>query len=308
MAKAGWTQGTHPTGRRPRLLTLLVCVGLGACSGITPASDDDPRLVPGANGMSWSSPSQGPTGSSGDVGGSLVRLGDDLRSRGNLGGAIAFYQQAAARSKDADVLIKLGRVFGEVGAHDRAIGAFREALVREPDNGDALLGLGGALLNTGQIEDCITVLQQALDSAREPRRYRALGAALDMAGRHEQAIQTYDAGLAEAPADLDLRSNLALSLALHGEPDRAIQIMRDVATAPSATGQHHRILVLVLALTGRETEALAIGQNLVGAGPTQLILAQAANAMQLADATERTRAIGTTQTSVSVPRPAGSSG
>jgi tetratricopeptide (TPR) repeat protein len=234
-----------------------------------------------------------PTASIQDVD-SLVRLGDYLRERNELGTAIALYQRAAAASDSAEQLIRLGQALAEVGADERAAGAFRRALAREPDNPDALFGLGKAYLALGQTDKAIQRLEElvSLGDGSDPARYAALGAALDIAGRHQQAIEVYQVGLDETPDDLDLKTNLALSYALNDRHVEAIDLMTEVSDSLEAERSHHRNLVLVLALAGQSRDAVATGLRLLGEKETQDVLAQASSARKLVDGAERARAIG----------------
>ncbi|MDH3661247.1 MAG: hypothetical protein OEU92_14675, partial [Alphaproteobacteria bacterium] len=117
-------------------------------------------------------------------------------------------------------------------------------------------------------------------------------AALDIAGRHEQAVATYTAGLEAVPDDLDLKTNLALSYAFNDRHVEAINLMIEVADALDARRSHHRNLVLVLALAGQDRQAVATGLRLLGEKETQDVVAQAASARQLPTGADRARAIG----------------
>jgi tetratricopeptide (TPR) repeat protein len=224
---------------------------------------------------------------------SVVRLADDLRERGQLATAIAFYQQAAAQSDNAADLVSLGQALAEAGAHERAAGAFRRALVIEPGYPDALLGLGTALLASDDVDRSIQYLEQLVNEGGSGTSgYAALGAALDIAGRHDQAVEAYTTGLDIAPDNLNLKSNLALSYACNNRHIEAINLMIEVTNALEARRVHHRNHVLVLALAGQEQDAAATGVRMLGENETQNVMAQAATVRQLPTCADRARAIG----------------
>ncbi len=254
-----------------------LAIGLSACGG------GNPKVTREAE----------PAAASQDIA-SLVRLADGLRERGELTTAIALYQRAAASSDEAEVLVLLGRALAEATAYERASGAFRRALSRDPDNPDALLGLGMSYLSLGQVNKSIQYLEQLVNQGdgKDSLRFAALGAALDIAGRHEQAVATYTAGLEVAPDNLDLKSNLALSYAFHERHNEAITLMVEVADALEAGRPHHRNLVLILALAGQDSDAVVTGLRLLGEQETQDVLAQAASVRQLPSGADRARAIG----------------
>ena len=262
---------------RPLALCAGLMIGLSACAG----------------GGAHVTPAYQPQASTQDID-ALLRLGDGLLQRGETKTAIAMYQRAAIQSQDAKVLVRLGRALSRAGVHDQAAGAFRRALASEPGHPDALLGVGTSYLATGELDKSLQYLEQLLDQSdgSDPIPYRALGAALDVAGRNEQAVLTYKAGLERFPSDLDLKSNLALSYALYGRQVDAIELMIEVADALEANRDHHRNLVLVYALAGQDREAVVIGRRLLGDGDTRDVLRQAEGLRALQSGQDRARALG----------------
>ena len=266
------------TSIRSLAVSACLVLGLVACAG---------------NGGQKVTRTPEPLASSNDVT-SLVRLADGLRERGELTTAIALYQRAAANSDDAKELVLLGRALSEVGAHERAAGAFRRALSRSPEHPDALLGLGTSYLSLGHVDKSIQYLERLVEQGEgaDPVRYAALGAALDIAGRHEQAIATFNAGLEAIPGDLDLKSNLALSYALYDRHVEAISLMIEVTDALDAGRSHQRNLVLILALAGQDRDAVASGLRWLGESETQEVMTQARTMRQLPTGVDRVRALG----------------
>jgi Flp pilus assembly protein TadD len=224
----------------------------------------------------------------------IIRLANSLRDRGQLSTAIALSQRAAAQSDDPSDLVLLGQTLAEAGAPEKAAGAFRRALVSEPGYPDALLGLGTSLLATGDIDRSIQYLQQLVNegggSSAAP--YSALGAALDVAGRHDDAVAAYSTGLDIAPDDLSLKTNLAISYACNDRHIEAINLMIEVTDSLEARRVHHRNHVLVLALAGQEYDAVATGVRMLGEKETQNVMAQATTVRQLPRGADCARAIG----------------
>ncbi|MCI0431648.1 MAG: SPOR domain-containing protein [Rhodospirillales bacterium] len=187
----------------------------------------------------------------------LVRMGDKARDRGELAVAAALYRKA----HDADPervrpLVSLGQVLMEMRRPDQAAEAFSAALVVDGRNLDALRGLGNAKLALHQPEQAVPPLQQALGiSANDFRVLNALGVAFDMSGDHRGAHQYYRTGLKLAPDNVPLRSNYALSLALAGESEDALETMAPLASTPVTTPQQRQTMALVYGLAGNTTEA-----------------------------------------------------
>ncbi len=278
--------GLCRTTARP-IQALAVCalmtVGLGACGLKSPqmAAYEEPQQAEPASASTQ------------DID-SLIRLGDGLRERGELKTAIAMYQRAAAQSENPEVLVRLGRSLGDFGAYDQAAGAYRRALAQNPDHTSALLGLGTTYLTLGEIDKSVQYLEHLVEigDGGDPVSYSALGTALEVAGRHDQAVATYSAGLDAAPENLDLKSNLALSYALNDRHGEAIALMSEVTDAFDAKRHHHRNLVLILALAGNDREAVSTGRRLLGDDETRDVLAQATSLRQLSRGAERARALG----------------
>lgn len=82
-----------------------------------------------------------------------------------------------------------------------------------------------------------------------------LGIALDMQERHEEAQASYHAALKQQPAMTAARVNLGLSLALGGAPDRAVEILRPLASDPGADSKVRENLAVALALAGEREAA-----------------------------------------------------
>lgn len=260
---------------RPLVAGVLLAVSLAACSSPTPTAPPKHQV----------------SAQSTDT---LVRMGDHLRGQGQVTTALAMYQRAAAQSQDAAVLIRLGRTLAELPAYDQAAVAFRRALSHEPGHPEALLGLGTSYLALGEVDKSIQTLQQLieLDDDADPAPYAALGAALDVAGRHEQAVATYAQGLDLFPESLHLRSNLALSYALYDRHVEAIELMIRVVDALEADRSHHRNLVLIYALAGQDRTAVTAGRRFLGDTETRDVLAQAESLRQLQTGADRARALG----------------
>lgn len=224
---------------------------------------------------------------------SALRLADNLRDRGELTTAIAIYQQAANRTDNVEALTKLGHALSANGAKEQAAGVFRRAVSKAPEDPEALLGLGVAYLELGNVDRSIHYLDQLIQQGNSSNlnRYSALGAALDIDGQHDRALATYQAGLEIEPNNLDLKTNLALSHALNDRFDAAINVMSEVTESLDAQVSHQRNMVLILALAGKSREAVAMGYRRLGENETRAVLSQASAARGLTNAADRARAM-----------------
>ena len=148
-------------------------------------------------------------------------------------------------------LEKLGRAFSIIGSHDEAAGAFRSLLEIDPASPIGLRGLGNAYLALNEPDLALPNLEAAVAVSRDASSYSSLGVALDMAGRHADAQDAYQNALEQSPTDLDVATNLAISLSLSDRHDEAVQLMRRTANAPAATIRHRQNLALIYGLANR---------------------------------------------------------
>jgi Flp pilus assembly protein TadD len=92
--------------------------------------------------------------------------------------------------------------------------------------------------------------------------------ALDLQDRHDEAQAAYQAALARRPGMTAAQVNLGLSLALTGATDRALAILRPLATDPAADGRVRQNLAVALALAG---DAAGAGKVLAAELPPEKI-------------------------------------
>lgn len=109
-----------------------------------------------------------------------------------------------ANPNDADGWRMLGWSFFETGRFAEAATAYRKATQLKPDNADYWSSLGEALVLAGSGDvpkDASAAFQKALSlDAKDPRARYFLGVEQDMAGNHEQAINTWIALLQDTPS------------------------------------------------------------------------------------------------------------
>lgn len=142
-----------------------------------------------------------------------------------------------------------------LGRLDEAADSFSHALKRDGSSVRAIVGLGRLKLATDP-SAAETLFLQALQ--RDPRDTTALndlGIARDLQGRHTDGQTAYRQALAITPELTAAQVNLALSLAMTGQGDNALRIMRPLAITPGASRKLRHDYAAVLAMAGDRAEA-----------------------------------------------------
>ena len=180
---------------------------------------------------------------------------------GNPAGAVAFYRRALETNPNQPkVEVSLGMALLQAGSPGEAANTFRKVISRFPQDTGALTGLGMAQVQLGQPAAALDPLRKSVSIAPDPRGYRTLGVAENLLGQNPQAEADYSRGLALAPDDAGLNNNLGLSMALSGNFNGAIAVLRRTANGPNATPQSRQNLALALGLAGRTTEAAQVAR------------------------------------------------
>jgi Flp pilus assembly protein TadD len=265
--------------RTPAIVLISVSVAvLGGCA--TASRPDAFRSTAGAD-----------VGQRGDR---LLQLAAEFEARGDTTAALALYERAAAVPSDVLVAnIRLGDAYARTDNFKKAIQAYRAALATDPNSGEALLGLGTALISTNNIDGGVAALGRAAPIVNTGIAYNRLGLAQIFAGRLPEAIASLERAVALAPGDLDFRTNLALAAALDGRDDRAIVLAWQIGGSPRAETRHRRNLIIVLGLFGRASEARGAIVGEIPASEVQALLARAGAIRAIKDVKARAKALGT---------------
>jgi tetratricopeptide (TPR) repeat protein len=113
-------------------------------------------------------------------------------------------------------------------AHDEADFAKAERLYnailkRQPDNFDALHGLGRLQYQRGRLDTALALIQAALRTDTERADgFSSLGLVFHLLHRFKEALASYDAGLQLAPDDIELRNRRGVALLELRRPQEAL--------------------------------------------------------------------------------------
>jgi tetratricopeptide (TPR) repeat protein len=103
---------------------------------------------------------------------------------------------------------------------DEVVETYRGLLELEPKDPEAHLRLGMALLHAaGEPEEALPYLEYALREHPEARAHGAMGSALNLLGRHREAVEAFEHALALDPSYFEFRptARQVLELSRRGE-------------------------------------------------------------------------------------------
>jgi Flp pilus assembly protein TadD len=192
----------------------------------------------------------------------VMHIAAASRAAGDFANAVSLYRHAATMETDnAEPLTALGGTLLEMGKPDDAINNYNAALKISPRDQEALRGLARAYLKTGRPDLAGSPLAIAYkDNPSDPKLLMLIGVADDFIGQHGNAQARYRQGLRFAPADRSLILDLSLSLALSEKFDEAINLLRPLAFAPTATPLERQTLALIYGLKGDQTLAMQLAR------------------------------------------------
>lgn len=195
----------------------------------------------------------------GSIGGSDVMPNSDA--------ALRQYAEEWGRRYDVDrnnkrVAMNYARALRALSQHAQAVAVLRGLAIRLPRDQEVLGAYGKALADDGKLQEAAKVLE----NAHTPERpnwsiLSAQGAVADQMGDHVRAQDYYAAALKIRPNDPTVLSNLGLSYALSRNLPSAETTLRSAAAQPGADIRVRQNLALVLALEGKFVEAEDISRR-----------------------------------------------
>lgn len=145
----------------------------------------------------------------------------------------------------------------EDGRLDEAEAVYQKALMGEPNNADALHGLGVLMVQWGQPDQAIPLLSKALASRPDyTLAYNHLGCAYQSLGQNEDALAAYEHAVQCDPAFAEGWNNLAIVLAEAGRMSEAEEDLRHAIRLWPEYAKAYDNLGMLLQRQGRLSEAL----------------------------------------------------
>lgn len=189
----------------------------------------------------------------------LVTIGDHARNSGDFMLALSFYERALGIDPGFVPALRASTEVALAMRMPQAL-SYAERWVRAtPKDGLAHLAVGAALVQQNRPTEAQKSFALA-EAAGGPPAAIAMqrGLAFDLLGQSRNAQIAYADAMQRVPGDRSIIEHLALSLAIGGDNEAAMQILQPEAEKASGQASFERTLVLVHALGGRRDLARRI--------------------------------------------------
>ncbi|MGF1592981.1 MAG: tetratricopeptide repeat protein [Kiloniellaceae bacterium] len=166
----------------------------------------------------------------------LVQYCDRLADQGELVTALGLCARAHEVDPDNPApLMKVATILQAMNRQQAAAETYGVLLERHPGHLEARYSLSKIYMESGDTALASIHLNRAMTTnPDDPRAYNALGILRDQEGEHEAAQVLYRQALERDPANVSVRNNLGLSLALNGKREEAIDVLAELAVDPGA--------------------------------------------------------------------------
>ena len=188
--------------------------------------------------------------------GASLEAARDALTEGAAGTALAIARGVlASQPHNVAALSAAGDAEAALGDRLAATISYKQACKILPHDVRARLGQGKLQMRDDVHGAEATFRAVVNDAPRDVSPLNDLGYVLDNQDRHAEAQVYYLAAQAVDPDRLSTRVNLALSLALNGQPERAEQMLRDMAASASTSRKIRMDLAVAQVMAGHDDDA-----------------------------------------------------
>ncbi len=195
----------------------------------------------------------------------------NARNRATLQTALSLLKKA---SQLADTIpriwIEIGRVYGSLGRKDEEVEAYRNCLNRDPENVDAMICIGGALVDRGWVNDAVNHLEKAYHAAPENAAViNALSIAYIKSGNPQKAIEPLVKLKSVQPKNIEGRKRLIEAYTAVGEEAKAINEINEALEID----RDYELLLSggkLLVKQGKYDDAVVMLEELIGIMPENI--------------------------------------
>jgi len=188
---------------------------------------------------------------------------------GRLKEAEEIYRQVlVAQPENSDALYLLGTIASQLGRAEESIELIQQAIRIKPANADYHNNLGVILTSARQTEAAIDAYRKAIAlKPNYPEALYNLGIALVELNRTEEAVDAFRRSNSHKPNAAGTLNALSLALRKLGKFEEAVDFSRQVLKLHPENREFQYNLCMVLIETGRKTEALEVCRKTIDLDP-----------------------------------------
>ena len=197
-----------------------------------------------------------------DVTGSIASGAGTLAPGDARASAATWGDRYRANPSNPAAALNYARALRELTQFQQAVAVLEDAAVRNPGDPALLSAYGKALSDVGRFREAADVLARSQNPQNPDWRTLSVqGSVADQMGDHVQAQAYYTTALKIQPNDPGVLTNLGLSYALSSKLPLAEATIRQASQQPGADMRVRQNLALVLALEGKNGEAEQVAQT-----------------------------------------------
>jgi len=139
-----------------------------------------------------------------------------LSQQGKSDEALNYFRKALELKPEtrllAEIQFNVGNLFTEQGKREEAIASYRQTLIWNPQHFQAKVNLGALLYLSGNLDEAITLFQQALRQKPDAGAYYLLGLAMTDRGKVHESVQYFRLALELNPDHETAKQRLKLAI------------------------------------------------------------------------------------------------
>jgi len=187
----------------------------------------------------------------------LLHLGKFYASSGQEEKAEELFLKILKRENNAHAYYNLGRIKFRRKDYEKAVKAFRAAVLIDEDYPYAYEHLARALYKNGRLDEAIEAAGKAIQIEKDNAScYFTLGMLYRDSGDYEKSVRHLEKAHALKPDNIGYLMCLGLALYKNGEYERAVAAYKKVLALEEDAAEAYAAIGLIYAGTGKEKEAL----------------------------------------------------
>lgn len=165
--------------------------------------------------------------------------------KGNYQQADELYREALSLQPTTAIWYRIANNHFYQGNYSAALDALKSLSEMDRDNFDAKILSALVYLLIGNFNDAISIYRELIEISPKSQFYSNLGIAYELLGDYENAEQLFRKAIEISPNHVPLQLNLADSLALRGETEKAAELYRSVISTSTPYKDDWKMQIII---------------------------------------------------------------